>query len=99
KKARYSLDTVDRLFETAFATATRVSLPRPSKSKMEEAKAAEQEPPPASPTAVGSLYTAPMAPEDDTPDSLWEEVRRLKEKSLAKSPPKVRSIEQALSSG
>ncbi|KAH9930039.1 P-loop containing nucleoside triphosphate hydrolase protein [Fomitopsis serialis] len=61
---------------------------RPSKSKMEEAKAAEQEPPPASPTAVGSLYTAPMAPEDDTPDSLWEEVRRLKEKSLAKSPPK-----------
>ena len=108
KKARYSLDTVDRLFETAFATATRIPLPKAMKAKMEEAREANkpaQEPqtnlsdhPPASPTAVSSLHTAPMTPEDETPDALWDEVRRMKEKTLAKSPPKVKSVEQALSS-
>ena len=109
KKARYSLDTVDRLFESAFATATRIPLPKAMKAKMDEAKVVHRpaerrepqtnlsDPPPASPTAVSSLHTAPMTPEDETPDALWDEVRRMKEKSLAKSPPKVKSVEQALS--
>ncbi|KAH9838600.1 uncharacterized protein C8Q71DRAFT_705679 [Rhodofomes roseus] len=69
---------------------------------MEGAKEAKQEPrspSPPSPTVVSSLHTTPMIPDEETPDSLWEEVRRLKEKSLAKTPPKVRSIGEALSSG
>lgn len=104
KKARYSLDTVDRLFETAFATATRIPLPKAMKAKMEEARESHKpqtnisDPPPASPTVVSSLHTAPMSPEDGTPDSLWDEVRRMKEKTLAKCPSKVKSVEQALSS-
>ena len=110
KKARYSQDTVDRLFETAFATATRIPLPKVKKAKMEGAREANkptaqgpqpeinrEDPPPASPTAVSSLHTAPMTPESETPDSLWDEVRRMKEKSLARSPPKVKSVDQALS--
>lgn len=108
KKARYSLDTVDRLFETAFATATRIPLPKAMKAKMGEAREAykpAQEPPqsvtadpPPSPTIIASLHTAPMTPEDETPDALWDEVRRMKEKTLAKYPSKVKSVEQALSS-
>ena len=96
RKPRHSLEAFDRLFERAFA-------PRetPALSLMTDDIRGPTAPEPPSPgtqfySPVDSSF--PIAPQQEVSlDPIWEEVRQTKEKELAASPSKVKSLEGSMS--
>ncbi|KAI0926147.1 hypothetical protein AcW1_008387 [Taiwanofungus camphoratus] len=94
-KPRRSLDAFDRLFEKAFApretpAVTPLIMPADLKRPM------APEPPP-TPLYSPMDPTFPGSPQPVSLDPVWEEVRQSKERELAVSPSKVRSVETAMS--
>ncbi|KAI0710233.1 hypothetical protein C8Q76DRAFT_741632 [Earliella scabrosa] len=96
RKPRHSLEAFDRLFERAFA-------PRetPALSLMTDDIRRPTAPEPPSP---GTQFYSPVdgsfpiSPQQEVSlDPIWEEVRQTKEKELAASPSKVKSLEGSMS--
>ncbi|KZT02551.1 uncharacterized protein LAESUDRAFT_730050 [Laetiporus sulphureus 93-53] len=90
-RPRCSIDTIDSIFGKAFAR--RESLSSPAELKRPGAP----EPPP-TPLTPGVQPSEQDPPQPRSPDSLWDEVRQAKERSLSMSPSKVASLERATSS-
>lgn len=96
-KTLRSLDTIDKLFERAFAPRISISSvdgPNAKRRSVDQRRPMAPEPPETS-------YDSPLDPPGQTTpkislDPIWDEVRQTKERELAASPSKVKSLDRVM---
>ena len=96
-KTLRSLDTIDKLFERAFAPRISISSadgPSAKRRSVDQRRPMAPEPPDTS-------YDSPLDPPAQTTpkislDPIWDEVRQTKERELAASPSKVKSLDRVM---
>lgn len=97
-KTLRSLDTIDKLFERAFAPRASISSadgPTPKRRSVDLSRRPAAVEPPS--TAHDTLLDPPsLATPKMSLDPIWDEVRQTKERELAASPSKVKSLDKVM---